>query len=182
MTEPAEKRQQSPSQTVGPFFHQALIEGGEHILVRDETRGERIRIVGRVLDGDGQPILDAMLEVWQADANGRYAHPNDPDGAQADPHFLGFGRAATNADGGFEFQTIKPGARDGVPFVNVRVFARGLLIHAVTRMYFPDEPLDAVLEKLPPERRQTLIAARDGTTYRFDIRMQGELETVFFDV
>ncbi len=177
---------QSASQTVGPFFHDALIRGGENMMVRDETRGTRIWLRGRVLDGDGQPVPDAMLEVWQADSSGRFNHKSDPEHTQADPHFFGFGRSPTNANGTYWFRTIKPGTRDGTPHVNVRLFMRGLLIHVVTRIYFADESNDALLNSLEPGRRSSLIATRedgtDGLTYHFDIHLQGDLETVFFDV
>jgi protocatechuate 3,4-dioxygenase, alpha subunit len=177
---------QSASQTVGPFFNNALIRGGENVMVSDETRGIRIWLRGRVLDGDGQPVPDAMLEIWQADSTGRFNHESDPEHALADAIFFGFGRSPTDADGAYWFRTIKPGSRDGAPHINVRLFMRGLLIHLVTRVYFPDEPSDALLDSLEPSRRSTLIAKRedgpDGLTYCFDIHLQSELETVFFDV
>jgi protocatechuate 3,4-dioxygenase, alpha subunit len=177
---------QTASQTVGPFFHNALIRGGENIMVRDETRGTRIWLRGQVLDGDGQVVPDAMLEIWQADSSGRFNHESDPEHAQADPHFSGFGRSPTDANGAYWFRTIKPGTRDGTPHINVRLFMRGLLIHLVTRIYFADEVNDAALNFLEPGRRPTLIATRedrtDGLTYCFDIHLQGQLETVFFDV
>jgi protocatechuate 3,4-dioxygenase, alpha subunit len=186
-TEPIQTRPiQSASQTVGPFFHDALIRGGENMMVNDQTRGTQILLRGRVLDGDGQPVPDAMLEVWQADSTGRFNHESDPGQAQADPHFLGFGRSPTDANGAYWFRTIKPGSRDGTPYINVRLFMRGLLIHLVTRIYFSDEVNNTALNFLEPARRETLIATRedgaDGLTYRFDIHLQGELETVFFDV
>jgi protocatechuate 3,4-dioxygenase alpha subunit len=182
--------QQSASQTVGPFFRIGLIYGqAQSNLVNENTSGERITLTGVVLDGDGQPILDAMIEIWQPDSNGIFNHPLDPLQEQADPHFLGFGRAENRNAGKFEFKTIKPGGRDGMPpHINVYVFARGMLIHAMTRIYFSDEPANAqdpVLNSVESERRHTLIATReesDGTpVYRFDIRMQGEDETVFFN-
>jgi protocatechuate 3,4-dioxygenase, alpha subunit len=186
-TKPIQTRPiQSASQTVGPFFHDALIRGGENMMVNDQTRGTRIWLRGRILDGDGQPVPDAMLEVWQADSTGRFNHESDPEQAQADPHFSGFGRSPTDANGAYWFRTIKPGSRDGAAHINVRLFMRGLLIHLVTRIYFSDESNDEVLNFLEPARRQTLIATRedgaDGLTYRFDIHLQGDLETVFFDV
>lgn len=184
--------QQSPSQTVGPFFHYGLFFGGENILVNEQTRGERIYIHGQVLDGDDVPLPDAMVEIWQADAKGYFHHPNDPQQGKADPHFKGFGRADTwNESLAYSFKTVKPGLSAGqiVPYINVRVFARGMLIHAVTRLYFSDEAHnydDPVLQLVPAARRPTLIAQRiesgDLPTYRFDIRLQGEGETVFFDV
>jgi protocatechuate 3,4-dioxygenase alpha subunit len=142
-----------------------------------------------VFDGDGEPMLDAMIEIWQPDANGIFDHPLDPLHEGADPHFRGFGRAETRNGGRYEFRTVKPGGRDGsAPYVNVHVFARGMLVHAHTRMYFPDESAnidDPVLNSVDPGRRHTLVAAREeaggATVYRFDIRMQGEDETVFFN-
>jgi protocatechuate 3,4-dioxygenase, alpha subunit len=177
---------QSASQTVGPFFHDALIRGGENMMVNDQTRGTRIWLRGHVLDGDGQAVPDAMLEIWQADSTGRFNHASDSERALADQNFFGFGRSPTDTNGAYWFRTIKPGPRDGPPYINVRLFMRGLLIHLVTRIYFSDEPNDVVLESLEPERRGTLIATREngaeGLTYRFDIHLQGNLETVFFDV
>jgi len=181
---------QTPSQTVGPFFRDALIRGSENILVNEQTAGQRILIKGQVLDGDGQPVTDALVEIWQADAQGFFNHEIDPNQAQADPHFYGFGRSDTVDNGCFTFKTIKPGTVPGqaAPFVNVRVFARGMLIHAVTRLYFADESgneQDAVLYSIDETRRHTLIAQRAETadlpTYRFDIHLQSENETVFFN-
>jgi protocatechuate 3,4-dioxygenase, alpha subunit len=186
-TEPLQTRPiQSASQTVGPFFHDALIRGGENMMVNEQTRGARIWLKGRVLDGDGQPVPDAMLEIWQADSTGKFNHESDPEQALVDPHFFGFGRSPTDANGAYWFRTIKPGSLDGAVHINVRLFMRGLLIHLVTRIYFPDEVNDTALNFIEPERRGTLIATRedgaDGLTYRFDIHLQGDLETVFFDV
>jgi len=191
---------QTPSQTVGPYFAYGLtpeqygypmtaIADGR--LAGDGVEGERIRIEGRVFDGAGAVVPDAMIEIWQADARGRYAHPADPRGSNAS--FRGFGRfgTGTDPDNRFVFDTVKPGAPgDGqAPHVNVIVFMRGLLLHAYTRLYFDDEAaanaVDPVLATVPQERRHTLIAARrqtpDGVVYRFDIHMQGDAETVFFD-
>ncbi len=190
----------TPSQTVGPYFAIALTPGGYdwtptvgNNLLTPDASGERIRIEGRVLDGDGKPINDSMLEIWQADSQGRYAHPAD---RRANPNaaFKGFGRAGTGADGGYSFETVKPGAVPGpngpqAPHVVFAVFARGMLRQCYTRMYFSDEKAngaDPVLALVPQERRATLIAQRqDGgghVVYRFDIRLQGEGETVFFEV
>jgi protocatechuate 3,4-dioxygenase alpha subunit len=187
---------QTPSQTVGPFFAFALTgaDYGSQFpqlaygrIARDDTPGTRIRIVGRVFDGAGQPIPDAMIEVWQADAAGRYASPADFVNPAA---FHGFGRIGTGSspDASFRIETIKPGGHGSeAPHLNLIVFMRGLLLHAFTRLYFSDETAAnaacLVLTLVPPERRATLIAERekDGT-YRFDIHMQGENETVFFDV
>jgi len=193
-------RKQTPSQTVGPYFAYGLtpeqygyamssIAGSS--LARSDTAGERIRIEGRVIDGAGKPIDDAMIEIWQADASGRYAHPADPRGSNSS--FKGFGRCGTGTDpeNRFWFDTVKPGSPDGrqAPHVNVIVFMRGMLLHAYTRIYFSDEAAtngkDPVLASVPAERRGTLIAQRQespaGVVYRFDIRMQGPDETVFFD-
>lgn len=182
------------SQTVGPFFSRALLREPLDDLVRPETRGERITIVGRVLDGDGAPVPDAMIETWQANADGRYRHPEDNQEARLDPAFDGFGRAGTDANGGFQFSTIKPGAVQGrraklqAPHINVTVFARGLLNHLNTRIYFPGEALNAAdewLQAVAESRRRTLVAKSEDSTgtrvFRFDIVLQGENETVFFD-
>lgn len=181
---------QSASQTVGPFFRIGLIgRRAQNNLVDEQTAGERITLSGVVYDGDGQPISDAMIEIWQPDANGIFNHPLDPRHEKADPYFRGFGRAENRNDGKYEFKTIKPGGGDGMPpYINIHVFARGMLIHAMTRMYFSDEPAntdDPVLRSVEPERRHTLIATREESqgppVYRFDIHMQGEDETVFFN-
>ena len=185
---------QTPSQTVGPFFHIGLARERQDVLVDEETRGQRILIKGRVTDGEGNAVPDAVLEIWQADAGGVYDHPADPRRADADPHFAGFGRAPTDDDGRYRFKTVKPGLVPGdggetqAPHVNLRVFARGMLIHATTRIYFPNETTngdDPVLNAVAPPRRGTLIASDvsgdDLPTYRFDVVLQGEDETVFLD-
>jgi protocatechuate 3,4-dioxygenase alpha subunit len=190
---------QTPSQTVGPFFSFGLapeqygyafrsIAGAT--LVDDGTLGSRIRVIGRVFDGEGQPMSDALIEIWQADTEGRYAHPADP--RSSNTAFKGFGRTGTGPDpeSRFIFDTVMPGAVAGqAPHINVIVHARGMLNHLYTRLYFEDQEANArdpVLQSVPPERRGTLLARRDGkaspTTYRFDIRLQGDGETVFFDV
>ena len=191
---------QTPSQTVGPFFAYGLtpqqygypfssLAGGT--LATPDSDGQRIRIEGRVLDGNGATVPDALIEIWQADARGRYAHPADPRGSNTGFH--GFGRFGTGTDPQhrFLFDTIKPGAVDQkqAPHINVIVFMRGLLVHAFTRLYFSDEAAanaaDPVLQSVPADRRSTLIAQRDDsqgmTIYRLDIHMQGPQETVFFD-
>ncbi len=185
------------SQTVGPFFSPALLraDARRNVLTQPETVGERIRIEGRVLDGGGMPVDDALVEIWQANAHGRYNHPADTSSAPLDPSFLGFGRSGTNADGSYWFETIKPGPvpfdkeRMQAPHIGVTIFSRGLLNHLVTRLYFEDEPTNAedpVLQHVPTNRRATLIAKResDGATaiYRFDIIMQGANETAFFNL
>jgi protocatechuate 3,4-dioxygenase alpha subunit len=185
------------SQTVGPFFAPALLREGacRNVLTGPETVGERIRIEGRVLDGDGVPVPDAMIEIWQANAHGRYNHPADQRSAPLDPSFTGYGRAGTAEDGSYWFETVKPGpvAFDGerlqAPHICITVFSRGLLNHLVTRLYFEDEPanaLDPVLQCVPNDRRTTLLASRDpvgaAVVYRFDIVLQGADETAFFNV
>lgn len=187
----------TPAQTIGPFFHPALLreDATYNVLVKPETQGERIRIEGRVLDGDGAPVNDAMVEIWQANAAGRYRHPLDQGPAPLDPSFIGHGRSGTDEDGRYWFETIKPGpvpfegGQTQAPHIGVTVFARGLLNHVVTRIYFADEAgnaTDPVLQRVPEDRRETLIARRevvDGKpVYRFDIILQGEGETAFFNV
>jgi protocatechuate 3,4-dioxygenase alpha subunit len=179
---------------VGPFFRPSLISAGAENLVRAETRGERVTIEGRVIDGDGAPVTDAMLEIWQANAEGRYDHPDDDQEKLLDPTFHGYGRAATDARGAFRFHTIKPGPVPGAdgelqaPHINVSIFARGLLRRLVTRIYFPDEALnatDAVLNAAPRDRRATMVAAWTDSTRRalhFDVILQGAHETVFLDL
>ncbi|HSY79457.1 MAG TPA: protocatechuate 3,4-dioxygenase subunit alpha [Verrucomicrobiae bacterium] len=183
---------QTPSQTVGPFFKPALIRSGQESLVTASTRGERVAIEGCVLDGDAAAVSDAMIELWQANADGCYDHPEEFQEKIYDPDFRGFGRSATDERGRFRFHTIKPGPVAGpgtvlqAPHINVSIFARGLLKRLVTRIYFPDEPLnagDAVLNAVAPARRSTLVAQVDRPgVLRFDIVLQGEHETVFFDV
>ena len=186
---------QSPSQTVGPYFSIGLIRGSgpQHVLVNQGTEGERIRIEGIVYDGAAVGVGDAMLEIWQADSHGRYRHPLDAADGPRDANFPGFGRCATGEGGSFCFETVKPGPIQvadrppAAPHVNVVVFARGMLLHAFTRMYFSDDALaqDPVLAVVDPTRRKTLVAERTarGTdvVYRWDIHLQGERETVFFD-
>ncbi|WP_282608721.1 protocatechuate 3,4-dioxygenase subunit alpha [Pelagibius sp. Alg239-R121] len=195
------KKKQTPSQTVGPFFAYGLTpEQYDYDLTSiavpevggQDVEGERIRIEGQVFDGEGAPIGDAMIEIWQADAAGRYAHSADGRGSNA--NFTGFGRVGTGTDPQqrFFFETIRPGAvgNGQAPHVNVVVFMRGMLSHAYTRIYFPENAKahasDPVLSSVPAERRETLIAQLDESgairVYRFDIHMQGPQETVFFDV
>jgi protocatechuate 3,4-dioxygenase alpha subunit len=187
------------AQTVGPFFSPSLLreDARRNVLVGPETAGERIRIEGRVLDGDGEPVPDALVEIWQANAHGRYNHPADEGSAPLDPSFSGFGRSGTEEEGRYWFDTVKPGAvplHSGTqelqaPHIVVTVHSRGLLNHAVTRLYFADEPTtdsDPVLRQVPAERRSTLLArpasGEDRTVYQFDIILQGADETVFFNV
>jgi protocatechuate 3,4-dioxygenase, alpha subunit len=185
------------SQTVGPFFSGCLLRDDRSCtatLVTPDTEGTRINIEGHVYDGDGQPVPDAMIEIWQADAAGRYNYPSA--GVLApDATFTGAGRCGTDDRGSFLFETIKPGAvpfdaqQMQAPHICVTVFARGLLNHLYTRLYFTDESAnehDPILLLVPEERRATLLAQPthgDGvTTYRFDIVLQGAGETVFFNI
>jgi protocatechuate 3,4-dioxygenase, alpha subunit len=200
---------ETASQTAGPYVHiglapqQAGFEIFENnfgnVLTDAQTKGERIRIEGRVFDGIGTVLKDALIEIWQANAEGRYAHPADRQSGKAlDEHFRGWGRACTDFDTGvYGFDTVKPGVVTGrngrfmAPHINVWVVARGINIGLNTRLYFSDEAeanaKDAVLNLIEWEqRRATLIAQRDDkggrVVYRFDIRLQGEGETVFFDI
>jgi protocatechuate 3,4-dioxygenase alpha subunit len=184
---------QTPSQTVGPFFHFALPNEKYETLFTDKTKGDRIEIEGRIVDGDGAPLPDAIIEIWQANSEGRYDHADDKQEEKAlDPTFHGWGRSATDKDGKFRFHTIKPGPVPGpgntlqAPHVNVTVLARGMLKHLVTRLYFEGEKLNAddpILARIgEPERRGTLVAKKSGGKYVFDIVLQGDNETVFFDV
>ena len=181
----------TPSQTVGPFFS----IGFEHMNRADlaeGSAGERVTIQGCVLDGDGQPVPDAILEIWQADAEGRYHHPEHA-GAKGANSFFGFGRIPTDEQGRFSFTTVKPGPVHGpegnphAPHLQLSIFMRGLLKRLVTRVYFPEDPLNAsdpVLQLVPESRRKTLIAHPSGTKdniLEWNVHLQGENETVFFD-
>jgi protocatechuate 3,4-dioxygenase alpha subunit len=192
----------TPSQTVGPFFHYALPWRGGADLVGDQpigarpelmprehdrlggptakgaVEGEVIVLEGVVRDGEGRPVPDALVEIWQADAQGRYAHEAQNGG------FVGFGRACTDEEGRYRFRTVLPGATDDgqAPHVVVGLFGRGLLKRLVTRIYFAAAPDDPVMRLVPAARRSTLVARRQGSTFHFDIVLQGEHETVFFDV
>lgn len=183
----------TPSQTVGPFFHDALLDEDRSELVpRDHPKA--IKIEGTIYDGAGDVVPDAMVEIWQANPSGRYNHPADdredlPLDSEA---FSGFGRAGTADGGAFSFVTIKPGpvpgpdGRSQAPHIMVSVFTRGLLKRVVTRIYFPDEEernaTDHVLSSIEnPEVRNTLVAREEGGVLRFDIRLQGEDQTAFFE-
>jgi len=189
----------TPSQTVGPYFTMEVTGEGQNVLTSPETIGQRIRIEGAVLDGDRNHIEDALLEIWQANAAGRYNHPaDDREDVPLDASFTGFGRCASDFHtGAFTFLTIKPGPvphpSGGMqaPHISLIIQARGMLDPTYTRIYFDDEAdanaADPVLATVPEGRRSTLIARRideEGSTptYRFDIRYQGDDETVFFDV
>jgi protocatechuate 3,4-dioxygenase alpha subunit len=192
----------TPSQTVGPFFKYGLTPNRQYAwndaftanLVTPDASGDRIRVEGTVYDGDGAPVPDCMLEVWQADAQGRFSDPQD---ARALPNtaFRGFGRCGTDGEGLYAFDTIKPGpvpdpdGKPQAPHLLLAVFARGMLRHLYTRIYFDGEAAngsDAVLALVPADRRATLIARRQpgngGAVYKFDLRLQGGEETVFFDI
>ena len=192
---------QTPSQTVGPFFAYGLTPEqygytemssvASGTMASDETEGTLIRVEGRVFDAEDTVVPDAMIEIWQADAQGRYAHPADSRSSNAG--FTGFGRTGTGTDpeNRFIFETVKPGPiGDGqAPHLNVIVFMRGMPLHAFTRIYFSDETsandADPLLRSVPEERRQTLIGERqDGPgrgVYVFDVHLRGEQETVFLD-
>jgi protocatechuate 3,4-dioxygenase alpha subunit len=182
------------SQTVGPFFHLGMVYLESDNFAAEGIPGDRVTIRGKVLDGDGAPVPDAVLEVWQADSAGRYPSEFSSQNSSA-PRFLGFGRIETDDKGEFKFTTIKPGrvpSPDGslqAPHIVVTLFSRGLLKPLRTRIYFPDESSnaeDAVLKLVPPERRPTLMATRSGergaeNLLDWNIVMQGDGETVFFD-
>lgn len=178
----------TPSQTVGPYLHIGLTWEDGAFVVREGTPGA-VWIRGTVFDGDGEPMTDAMVETWQADEAGRFDHPDDPRGPAAG--FGGFGRSDTRS-GEFAIHTVVPGAVPGTggepqaPHIDVSVFGRGMLHRTVTRIYFADHAeanaADPVLLSVSADRRDTLIARRTDDGYRFDVRIQGDSETVFFDV
>ncbi|HWB48493.1 MAG TPA: protocatechuate 3,4-dioxygenase subunit alpha [Stellaceae bacterium] len=184
----------TPGQTVGPFFALGLDRPEWADLTRQSPQGQRIVIAGQVRDGDGAPVPDAVIELWQANAAGRYDHVEDTQaGKPIDPQFHGYGRAATDAQGRFKITTIKPGPVPGrgnalqAPHINVAFFARGLLRQLHTRIYFADEPAntgDPLLSSIEDEGvRKTLLARPEGAgIYRFDFVLQGNDETAFLDL
>jgi protocatechuate 3,4-dioxygenase, alpha subunit len=185
----------TPSQTVGPFFHLGCTDTHSvSCIAGSNAKGERVRLTCRVLDGDGMPVDDAMIEIWQADSEGRYNQPMGENANGADPHCAGFGRLASDANGFCIFETIKPGrvpadaGKLQAPHLNVSVFARGVLKQLVTRIYFADEPANQecpILNRVPQERRSTLMARSDTHNpgdWQFVIHLCGKDETVFFDV
>jgi len=188
-------RTATASQTAGPFFHLGLT-GSRAVgrIAGPAIAGERVRLSCRVLDGDGAPVNDAMIEIWQADAKGNYHHPDDPRSPSGNPGFLGFGRQETDEDGRCSFETIKPGRVPDpsnhlqAPHLNCSVFARGLLKHLTTRIYFSGDPAnseDPILRLVPQERRDTLMAREHPDqwgAWHMNIHLSGERETVFFDV
>jgi protocatechuate 3,4-dioxygenase, alpha subunit len=187
------------NQPIGPFFHFALTPGwassdnSAGVMAGPDAQGERARLMVRVLDRDGNAVTNAMIELWQADAGGKYNHPADTQKKTADPAFQGFGRLATDDQGLCIFETVKPGRVPGLkgrfqaPHINVTVYAPGLLLRAVTRIYFdgdPDNAADQVLGLAPEDRRPTLMArpGAESGEWRFDLHLTGPCETVFFDV
>jgi protocatechuate 3,4-dioxygenase alpha subunit len=190
----ARKRIATPGQTVGPFFALGLDRPEWADMTRHNPEGERIVIEGQVRDGDGVPVPDAMIELWQANAAGRYDHLADEQAdKKIDPNFHGYGRVATDAGGRFRVNTLKPGPVPGrgnalqAPHINVAFFARGLLRQLHTRIYFSDEPANAsdpLLSSIEDASvRNTLVARRgDGGTYHFDFVLQGKDETAFLDL
>ena len=182
----------TPFQTLGPFFDFGLIIRDGDIVAQPGAQGRHIVIEGVVRDGAGDVLPDALVEIWQANAAGKYRHPGDQQDRPLDTACDGFGRVATNQQGQFSFKTIVPGRVPGpdgkpqAPHLVVGVLARGVLTRLVTRLYFEDEPSNAedpILALVPAGRRSTLLAKRVAPDrYRFDITLQGEGETVFFDV
>jgi len=184
--------QATTSHTVGPFFTIGLTRMIQNEIAGPGVAGERIIIEGRVLDGDGNPVPDALVELWQANSHGKYAHPDDTQQKPVEPGFKGYGRMPTGDDGKFRFSTIKPGpvpGRDGkpqAPHIAVSVFSRGLQRRLVTRIYFPDEPAnsaDYALNLVPKDRRATLVAKKvSAGQLEWNVILQGPGETVFFDI
>ena len=182
--------QTTSSQTVGPFFHIGLTWLFTDNLVAAGVAGDPVVLEGAITDGDGQPVIDAVVEIWQANSHGRYAHPEDTGTAPLENAWTGFGRIATDENGRFRFTTVKPGrvAAPGgglqAPHINVTIFMRGMLRQLVTRIYFPADPAndeDPVLQSVPASRRATLVANADGSALTWNVRLQGEGETVFFE-
>jgi protocatechuate 3,4-dioxygenase, alpha subunit len=185
--------QTTSSQTVGPYLHIGLTWLVTENLVGPGVSGEPVTIEGRILDGDGKPVSDALVEIWQANSHGKYAHPDDPQEKPLEAGFKGFGRVPTDDDGRFKFMTIKPGrvAAPGgglqAPHINVTILMRGMLKQLNSRIYFPGDPAnaeDAVLRRVPSARRETLIANSAGgesNAMQWNVILQGDGETVFFE-
>ena len=181
----------SGSQTVGPYLHIGLTWLNTARIAGPGVKGERITVQGRLLDGGGAAVSDGLIEIWQANAAGRFAHPEDRQKKALDKGFRGFGRIPTDARGAFKFTTIKPGSVPGpggvpqAPHLAVTIFMRGLLKQLSTRLYFPGEPANAqhpVLQRVPAARRATLLARRKAKgVLQWNIVLQGRDETVFFD-
>ncbi len=185
--------QTTSSQTIGPYLHIGLTWLITDNLVGPGVTGERISVEGRITDGDGKVVNDAVVEIWQANAHGKYAHPDDTQDKTLEPGFKGFGRVTTDDEGRFRFATIKPGrvpAPGGglqAPHLNVTIFMRGVLKHMITRIYFPGDPANAedpVLNSISAARHDTLVAkhvaGRPGAL-EWNIILQGDGETVFFE-
>lgn len=185
----------TPEQTAGPFFHLGCTTSHSvSCMAGPNTKGERMRLICRVLDGDGVTVSDAMIEIWQADSEGRFNRPGDSRSGEADPAFKGFGRLASDEWGRCVFDTVRPGRVPGggntlqAPHFNVSIFARGILKRLVTRIYFAEDPANAedpILSSVPAERRITLMArsgADNPGDLHFDVRLSGRDETVFFDI
>jgi protocatechuate 3,4-dioxygenase alpha subunit len=179
------------SQTIGPYLRIGLEWMVVEDLIAPDTSGERVRIEGRILDGDGKPVNDAAVEIWQANSHGKYASPADTQDKPLEPRFRGYGRSLTDDAGAFRFRTVKPGRVPGpegklqAPHITVTIFMRGLLKQLLTRIYFPHDPANAhdpVLNLVPAERRASLIAGQhaDGAL-EWNVMLQGKNETVFFD-
>lgn len=179
------------AQTVGPFVSIGFEKAAVPDVAPAGVAGERVTICGRIFDGDGVPVTDAVIETWQANSYGKYAHPDDTQEKLLEENFKGFGRVLTDAQGGFRLTTIKPGKVAGpdgaeqAPHITVVIFMRGLLKHLMTRIYFSGDPAnagDAILNRVPLARRATLIASKsaDGTL-QWNVYLQGPNETVFFD-
>lgn len=181
----------SGSQTVGPYLHIGLTWLSTERMAGRGVKGERVVVQGRLVDGDGIGVSDGLVEIWQANAAGKYAHPDDRQRKPLEKGFRGFGRVPTNGRGRFRFSTIKPGRVPGpggrlqAPHLNVTVFMRGLLKQLSTRIYFPDEAANAedpILKRVPAARRATLVARRKAKgVLEWNIVLQGRNETVFFD-
>ncbi|HEY0337081.1 MAG TPA: protocatechuate 3,4-dioxygenase subunit alpha [Burkholderiales bacterium] len=179
------------AQTVGPFVAISFEDTQIREVAPAGVNGERVVVQGRILDGDSKPVEDAVIETWQANAHGKYAHPEDTREKLLEPAFKGFGRVMSDRQGAFRFSTIKPGRVPGphgrlqAPHLVVLVFMRGLLKHLVTRIYFPEEPANAedpILTLVAADRRSTLIARKAGDgVLEWNVVLQGENETVFFD-
>lgn len=204
MVQPLDYLKESPSQTAGPYVHIGCLPNFcgipgvypadlGHSMVNARTRGERITLTGRIIDGTGTPLKDAMVEIWQADAAGLYNSPSETRGA-ADPDFTGWGRQAADPETGiWSFETIRPGpvpfpdGRMQAPHINVWIVARGINLGLSTRIYFPENEAanaaDPVLARIEHKNRvPTLIARREGASYAHDIHLQGDYETVFLDI
>jgi protocatechuate 3,4-dioxygenase alpha subunit len=179
------------SQTVGPYLHIGLDWLNTRDIAGKRIQGERVAIAGRLIDGNGNGVNDGVIEIWQANAAGKYAHPEDTQQKPLEKGWRGFGRIPTDAKGGFRFTTIKPGRVPGpeaglqAPHLVVSIFMRGMLKQLATRIYFPDETAanteDPVLRLVPAARRATLIPKQKGKTLEWNIVLQGKGETVFFD-